>query len=445
MPGDEFDVMIVGARCAGSSLAIRLARAGLRVCVLDRAHFPSDVPSTHAIQPSGVRVLRELGCFEMLAAGTDPIETATLVVDEVRIDITGVTERLGAPMLNLRRSVLDTVLLEAAAHAGAEIRTRTAVTGLLHEHGRVTGVTTSADPVRARLVVGADGARSTLARLVGAGEYSPTPPGRVFLWGYFQGSAHPPGRVWLGRISDHGYLASPTDSGLFMTAVAPSISRKTEVLADRQAAFTAALRDWPELEDALAPARRVGPLHAMPEWHGYLRHSAGPGWVLVGDAGHFKDPTPGQGIADALRQTTALAPAITAGLDVPGAGLDEALRRWWSWRDRDAWGMYRFARELGAPGPTPLLTREVLRRVAADPRLSERLFEVINHDLPPGRLFTAPLALTALAAALMRRPGQRGRLLREARTAVADELRHSRRPRQSRHSTAVSLPSSTRR
>ncbi|HEY2221449.1 NAD(P)/FAD-dependent oxidoreductase [Actinomycetospora sp.] len=431
MSTDEFDVVVVGGRCAGASLAIRLARAGLRVCVHDRAHFPSDVPSTHGIQPAGVAILRELGCFERLATLTEPINRGTLVVDEARIEFDDADELLGAPMLNLRRHVLDTVLLETAAEAGAEIRTRTAVTGLLQEHGRVVGVLTGDGPVRARLVVGADGARSTVARLAGAEEYRRTPPGRLFVWGYFEGTDHPTGHVWLGRIGDHGFLASPTDGGCFMAVVAVSMERKAEVLADRPAAFAEGLRDWPELDAVVASGRRTGPLHVVPEWHGYFRRSAGPGWVLVGDAGHFKDPTPGQGIADALRQTTTLAPVVVRGLEAGAPDLDDALRRWWSWRDRDAWAMYWFARDLGAAGPLPLLQREVLRRVAADPRRSRHLLQVLNHDVPPGRLFTVPFALTALAGALVTKKGQRTRLLRDAGTVVADELRHLRPPRAS--------------
>ncbi|NMO89363.1 NAD(P)/FAD-dependent oxidoreductase [Actinomycetospora sp. TBRC 11914] len=428
---DEYDVAIVGGRCAGASLAIRLARAGLRVCVLDRARFPSDVPSTHGIQPAGATILRELGCFDTLAARTDPIVRGTVVVDDARIEFDRGDELLGAPMLNVRRGVLDAVLLDAARAAGAEVRTRTVVTGLRHERGRVAGVVTPDGPVPARLVVGADGAGSTVARLVGAGEYCRTPAERVFLWGYFEDTDHPPGHVWLGRIGDHGYLASPTDGGAFLAVVAASRRRRAEVLSDRPGAFAEGLRSWPELEAVVAGGRRTGPLHTVPDRDGFFRRSAGPGWVLVGDAGHVKDPTPGQGIADALRQTTALAPAVVAGLadGDDDADLDAGLRRWWTWRDRDAWAMYWFARDLGAAGPVPLLTREVMRRVAADPRRCRTLLRVLNHDVPPGDLLTAPLALGALGGALLHRPGERRRLLREARAAVVDEVRHLRPPR----------------
>jgi 2-polyprenyl-6-methoxyphenol hydroxylase-like FAD-dependent oxidoreductase len=433
---DEYDVVIVGTRCAGASLAIRLARTGLRVCALDRARFPSDVPSTHGIQPSGVAILRELGCYDDLAALTDPIRHATVLVEDARIEVDDADALLGAPMLNLRRDALDATMIDAAARAGAEVRTRTTVTGLRHDDRdrprRVTGVETSTGALHARVVVGADGARSTVARLVEASDYCPTSAGRIFLWGYFRDTTHPAGHVWLGRTGGHGFLASPTDDGLFMAVVAASQEHRKEVLADRERAFARGLRDWPELEAMVAPGRREGPLHTMPHWPCFFRRSAGQGWALVGDAGHAKDPTPGQGIADALRQTTALASAIVSGLESGGEDLDEALHRWWSWRDRDAWQMYWLARDLGADGPVPLLIQQIMTRIAADPERSRQLLRVLNHDLPPDRLFTAPLALGALGRALRRHPGERGRLLREARGLAGENLRHLRRPRLAR-------------
>jgi flavin-dependent dehydrogenase len=328
---------------------------------------------------------------------------------------------MGAPMLNVRRVTLDAILLDAAARAGAEVRPRTSVTGLVEDRGRVAGVRTSAGDLRAPLVVGADGVRSAVARLVGAGEYHRTRPGRVFLWSYYEGAAAPDETVWLGKLDDHAYLASPTDGGLFMVAVVPSIERHDALRRDRESGFAAGLRDWPELADTVAGARRVGPVRMMSKLHGFFRTSAGPGWALVGDAGHFKDPTPGQGIADALRQAEALAPAIERALG-GGAG-DAALREWWAWRDRDAWEMYWFAHDMGAPGPTPLVRREIQRRMANDLDLAHDLMRVLNHDLEPSKVFTPALGLRATAAALARAGGRRRAVLREARALVGDEVR----------------------
>ena len=420
----HYDVIIVGARCAGSPLATMLARSGLRVCLLDRASFPSDTPSTHGIQPPGVKILQGLGVMDRLLEATTPIEDGVVAFDDIRIDVRGVARILGAPMLNVRRVTLDAILLDAAAAAGADIRTATNATGLLRTaSGRVIGVETSAGPLRAPLVVGADGAHSTVARLVGAAEYHRTAARRIFLWSYFEGVNPAERRVWLGGIGDDSFLASPTDAGLFLAAVVVPIERRAELRSARERGYKEGVAGWPELRELLAGARRVGPVRMMSRWHGYFRESAGPGWVLLGDAGHFKDPTPGQGISDALRQATALAPAIERSLggEEPADG---PLREWWTWRDRDAWEMYWFAQGMGAVDRAPLLQPALEARLASDPDLIESLLRVLGHEIPPSRLFTPSLMLSVLAETLRDGRGQRLAIAAEARRLVVQELRH---------------------
>lgn len=424
-------MIVVGGRCAGSSLALLLARAGMRVCVVDRAAFPSDTLSTHGVQPSGVKILERLGVLETIFELAPPIDHGTLAFDHARVESGDVTELLGAPMVNMRRITLDAILLDAAGAAGADVRTETMVTGLVRTAGRVAGVDTPVGELRAPIVVGADGVRSTVARLVGAAEYHRTPASRTFMWAYFDDAAVDRGRVWLGKIADNAYLASPTDAGLFMVAVAPSADRRVALRGAREAGYAEALAGWPELNASLAGATRAGPIRMMTPSHGYFRESAGSGWALTGDAGHFKDPTPGQGISDALRQAVKLATAIEHSLDARSPS-DEPLREWWSWRDNDAWEMYWFARDLGAPGATPPLRQEVQRRIAADPSLLDGLLRVLSHELPPSKLFTPSLALVATTNALRRGRGKRKRILREAYELIADELRHRTPPRHTR-------------
>jgi 2-polyprenyl-6-methoxyphenol hydroxylase-like FAD-dependent oxidoreductase len=426
---NSYDIVVVGARCAGAPLATLLARAGLRVCLVDRARFPSDTPSTHAIQPVGVTILRRLGVLDQLLRVTTPIERGTLAFDDVRIDVDSVTEVLGAPMLNVRRVTLDALLIEAAATAGVDILTTTTVSGLVEEHGRVAGVGTHSGVLRAPLVIGADGVRSTIARLVGVTEYQRTTSGRIFLWAYFADATADTDRVWIGRIGDNGYLASSTDDGLHMVAVVPPADRAAEIRADRETAHRTALAGWPELHETMTGARQVGPARMMSRLDGFFRRSAGPGWALVGDAGHFKDPSPGQGIADALRQADALARVIPQALAAGPAATDRALHDWWTWRDRDAWEMYWLAHDMGAAGPTPLLVRELQRRIADDLELTRGLMRVLNHDLPPSKLFTPKLVLGAAGRALKRNRGRRGLLLREAAVLAGARLRHLRPPR----------------
>jgi 2-polyprenyl-6-methoxyphenol hydroxylase-like FAD-dependent oxidoreductase len=423
---DSFDVIVVGARCAGASLATMLARRGLRVCLLDKDRFPSDTLSTHGIQPAGVQVLGRLGVLDSLFELAPPIRRLRMAFDDAAATPTDLEAVVGGPALSVRRLALDQILVTAAADAGAEVRTGTAVTGPVRDGNRVGGVTTATGQVRAPLVVGADGARSSVARFVGAPERHRTANGRVFMWGYYD--ADPTGgEMWIGKLGDHTYLAMPTDGGLTAVAVCPSIDRRDEVRADREAVYEAGLRGWPELHDGVEGAERDGPLRTMANLSGFFRPSAGPGWALVGDAGHFKDPTAGQGIADALRQSEALAATIAGAFgDGPGP-LDAALREWGRRRDADAWEMYWFAHDMGAAGPTPPWRREAQRRIDAEPQMTAAMVRVLNHELRPSQLFTPSFFLATGARALRHGRGRRRAIAAEMWTTATTDLRRRRR------------------
>lgn len=150
-------MVVVGARCAGAPLATMLAGAGLRVCLVDKDRSPSDTISTHAIQPGGVQVLERLGVLDSLLRLAPPIARGRMVFDDGVAVIDDIVAITGAPVLSVRRTALDEILVRHAEEAGAEVRTATTVTALVFEHGRVAGVTTTAGELRAPLVVGADG------------------------------------------------------------------------------------------------------------------------------------------------------------------------------------------------------------------------------------------------------------------------------------------------
>jgi menaquinone-9 beta-reductase len=439
---DRADVAIVGARCAGSPLAALLAGAGLRVVVLDRARFPSDTASTHVIQPRGAAFLERLGVRgQVLAAGATEVTGVDLGYDDVTVSATLTSERSAAgqlPGLCVRRVVLDALLVEAAAEAGAEIRERAAVTGLLRERGRVVGVRTDAGPVRAELVVGADGRRSTVAAQVGAAEYHVERAGRNPVWGYFEGVNDAGTRLRIGRLAGLVYLACATDAGLFMAGVAPSVL-DAGWFGDRERNFTRDLMQIPPLADLLAGARRVGPLRTVPGWYGYFRQAAGPGWVLTGDAGHFKDPTPGQGIADAFHHAETLTPLIAAHLGSP-TRLDAALQEWWRWRDADCVDMHRFAADLGAAGPTTPLVREVLRDIAADADGGVALAAVLNRDIRPAELFTTRRIGRAAIRGALAQPREIPAIAREFAAGARNEVRRGRRDRTVGMTAAMPIP-----
>lgn len=430
---ERYDVVIVGARCAGSPLAVKLANRGLEVALVDRARFPSDTPSTHVFQNDAARVLADLGVLDrLLASGAPWVEQADLRVEGVRLVHPWPRQpRDPGPMLSVRRPVLDTLLVEAAAEAGAHVRTGTRVTGLVERDGRVVGVAVRPDPegpgsateLLAPLVVGADGRGSAVGRLAGARRYNLVPNERMTAWAYYEGASPPAPTTFFAHRWDEEYMiACPCDGGLYLVIASPPADRAGRFVEDADAAFDAHLAGWPPVAGVVAGGRRTGRPAVMARWTSYFREAAGPGWVLVGDAGHFKDPAPGQGIADALRQVERLAPVVVEGLDGSGS-IDRALTRWWRWRDRDAREMAWFAADVGGGGRVPPVLVEILRQLQSDPVMVDRWFDVLNHRARPSEILTPPRLLKATAA-LLRAEGQpRRRVLSDTGEIVARDLR----------------------
>ena len=172
---DSHDVVVVGARCAGAATAMLLARQGFDVALVDRANLPSDTMSTHALARGGIVQLARWGLLDdVLASGAPPIRSASFVLPDGRID-REIKERAGFDfVLAPRRYILDAILLQAAEEAGVTVRTGGSVTGTVDDRsGRVTGVavrdrTDRTSVLSSRLVIGADGVRSRIARSVGA-------------------------------------------------------------------------------------------------------------------------------------------------------------------------------------------------------------------------------------------------------------------------------------
>jgi flavin-dependent dehydrogenase len=392
-----YDVVVVGGRVAGATLAANVAKRGMGVCVLERAEFPSDTLSTHLFQ--NLEGLERLGVMDqLLATGAPPLTEFRLRVDDV--DLT--QDHPDMAMLNIRRRVLDPLLLENAVAAGADIALRTRVVGLLHDERRVTGVRIE-DPegrpseIRARVVIGADGRNSTVARLVGARRYNVTDNERAGGLAYYEG-VEPHGILHFSILGSTYFIGSSSDSGLFM---ASAYYDKADHRRFRSAnGFEDALATCPPFAALLKGATLTAPPQFASRWQGFFRESAGPGWALVGDAGHFKDPAPGQGIADAIRQAERLAEYACYGIDTHSLG--DQLARWWRWRDHDAAEMYWWAREFGRAGVQSPVVVEIFRRLAADPRRLRAGHAVAFHQQRPFRIFSPVRASTAAARLLAR-------------------------------------------
>jgi 2-polyprenyl-6-methoxyphenol hydroxylase-like FAD-dependent oxidoreductase len=427
---DRFDVIVVGARCAGSPLAALLAREGVKVALVERATFPRDTLSTHIFEGPAINFLNRLGVLDrVLETGAPAYTTVDLRQEDFRRTFE-VHQRPGdhGALMSVRRFVLDPILADAAADAGAEVLMATRATGLLRDGDRVAGITALHDggerTLRARLVVGADGRNSTVAELVGARKYHVTPGQRFAYWAFFADADPGPAFVyhrWDGRF----VIAMPADGGLYQVIVLPDMSFLPEFREDREGAFMAHARAAEPVAEALEGSHREGKLFGMLKFECFFRESTGPGWALVGDAGHFKDPAPGQGIADAFRQAESLAPVLVRAIRDSDAELDAALRAWARWRDLDAAEHHWLAADFGAAGRAPSLVVEVSRlldRVGRTPDVGD----VFQHRRRPSAVFTAPILLRAAASEMRKRGADRAAILRELRELVATDSRRRR-------------------
>ena len=317
------------------------------------------------------------------------------------------------------------------------------VTALVRDRGRVTGVRVahngSEQALQARLVVGADGRNSTVARLAGSRKYSLTPNERFIFWSFFEGAdPGPEPAVIFHRWSGNFVIATPADSGLYQVLALPELSELPRFRQSLEESYLEYLRRCAPVAHALSDARRVGKLFGMLRWEGFFREATGPGWVLVGDAGHFKDPSAGQGIQDAFRQAEFLAPAILGAINRSPSALDEALAGWARWRDDDAGEHYWLAADLGKAGLAPAVLPEIAQRLCDQGKLGS-FIDLFNHRSAPSKVLTPPRSLAATARLLARGGRDRRALLGEVGALVAEDIR---RERLARHPQYVPLEAS---
>jgi len=366
----DYDAVVVGGRVAGASTARLLARSGARVALVDRGTYGSDTLSTHGLMRAGVLQLTRWGVLpNLVAAGTPAIRrTAFHYADgetvEVALRPTAGVEALFAP----RRVLLDRILVDAAAAAGAEIRHETTVESLLCEGDRVVGVRARdkrgrTQTIRAAVTVGADGVRSTIAARTGAPVVWRARSAGAVLYRYYADLptigyewAYGPG-VAAGLI--------PTNDGLTCVFVGTAPRRMRELRRHGVAeAFATILGEaFPSLPTRVETAVPAGRILGWPAVPGFLRRCYGPGWALVGDAGYYKDPITTHGITDGLRDAELLAEAI---VDALSGGVSEpmAMANYQSARDRMSARLFSATEAVAAYDWDTSQVRTLLRQVS---------------------------------------------------------------------------------
>jgi len=350
-----YDAIIVGARCAGSPTAMLLARKGYRVLVVDRATFPSDTVSSHVVHPLGAAALGRWGLLDRLTAtGCPPMHTYAF--DFGPFTLSGSPGTKEAPVAYCaRRTVLDKLLVDAAAEAGADIREGFTMEELLIEDGRIVGIkgrSKGGETVseRAKVVVGADGRHSLVAEGVRADQYHERPPLLAGYYTYWSGLPID-GRFETYIRAHRGFAVAPTHDGLTLTVGGWPYAEFETNKKDVEGHFLRMFDLAPEFAERIRSAKRVAPF-AGASVPNFFRKPYGPGWALVGDAGYNKDPITAQGITDAFRDAELCAAAMDQAFT--GARVfDDAMSHYQSTRDQHVLPMYEFTCQLATLEPPP--------------------------------------------------------------------------------------------
>ena len=394
-----YDAIIVGARCAGSPTAMLLARKGYRVLLVDRATFPSDTMSTHYIHQHGVGRLDRWGLLDPVkASNCPPIRTLKIAFGQFLL--------AGAPPpvhgiengYSPRRRVLDKILFDGAVRAGTEVREGFNVQEILFDGPRVVGIrggraNNPSVEERARIVIGADGLRSLVARVVRPKEYYVKPVLGCAYYTYWSGV--PLEGFEIYRADRRLIFAMPTNDGLTCIGVAWPIREWEAYKANFEANYLATIDRSPALGVRVRSGRREERFIGAATLPNYYRKPYGPGWALVGDAGYHKDPSTASGISDAFRDAELLAGAIDAGFS-GRESLTKALTGYERARNRTSLPTYNlFTTHIASFEPLMPEFTELLQALRGNQQGIDHFLGILVGAVPVHR-FLSPLNMLSI-------------------------------------------------
>jgi flavin-dependent dehydrogenase len=386
-----YDVIVIGARCAGAPTAMLLARKGYKVLLVDRAEFPSDIPHGHFIHSHGPRRLQRWGLLERVASidcppvtsltwdlGDFPLVGKDLIVDGAALGYTP------------RRATLDQVLVDAAVEAGVELRQGFAVQDFLRDGERISGIqgqdihNHEQISEQATLTVGADGRNSRLARAVRAPVYAATAALTCWYFSYWSGV--PLDGLGLYVRGMRVIFTFPTNHGLTAVFVGWPAGELPELRRDPENQLLSVLDQIHGLGELVRGGKREERMYGATDVPNFLRKPFGPGWALVGDAGCHKDPFMALGICDAFRDAELLADALDEGLSGQ-RGLQQAMAGYEAARNELCLPDYHqniAAARFEPPADEILRLRAGLRY---NPQATTQFFLANEGMIPPERFF----------------------------------------------------------
>lgn len=418
----NYDAIVVGTRCAGSSTAMLLARKGYRVLAVDKASFPSDTLSTHILHPKAAAALARWGLLERLrATGCPPIYTYSYQYsfDGGPCLISGTPGTPESPVGYCpRRTILDKLLIDAAAEAGAEVREDFSMEELIFEGDAVIGIKGrsrlgASVQERAKVVIGADGRHSAVAEAVGAQRYHARPPLAAGYYTYW--SNLPMG----GRFENYvrgtqGFGAVPTHGDLTLIIAGWPRSDFAEKKRDVEGNYMKVIELVPEFAERLRSARREAGF-AGASLPNFFRKPFGPGWALVGDSAYIKDPITAQGMSDAFRDAELCATALDEWF-ANARGYSEALSDYQSSRDEQALPMYELTCAIATLSPPPPDKQRLLYAMKANQAAMNSYVQMLAGTISPAQ-FEASESIQSVT-----RAAEEGGSVRDPEVAVRAAL-----------------------
>lgn len=383
------DVVVVGGGPAGSATAILLARAGLKVCLLEKGRYPREKACGEYLSPGCIPLLRRLGVLSAVEASQPhPIRGMRIAVSEGTVVTATYPGNGAAPHgYALPRYRLDPVLFEAARAAGVECREGWRVVEVMRDGGRVVGVTADCGgrqvAVTASVTIGADGRSSVVARRLGLFAWHPSHRKVALLQRFASASDRGDlGAVYLGGA---GYcILNPQSAGVVNVGLVvdhrdlPLHRAWEDVFRELLAAFPGV---WGVVERArpLNALRVLGPLACR------AKRVAGDGFLLVGDAAGYYDPMTGEGVYQALKGAELAAQVVTDVLSNRDPGA-EALGRYAIRYRREFAPKERACELLQRIVRHPRLCQFLMQRLVGRGAQAEELMGVVGDLFPPERL-----------------------------------------------------------
>ncbi len=396
----EHEVLVVGGGPAGTSAAWHLARLGVRVTLLDRARFPRDKVCAEYLSPQASRILASMGALEEIERAGAAHLTGMRVRAPNGREIEGSFaaqhgfRAFRDSGIAIRRRTLDAILLSRARSVGVTVEEEVKVTDIVRDaSGRVTGVTAtrngSAETHRARLVIGADGLRSIVARRLGLVRTARFPR-RVALVAHYEGVA---------GVSDVGEMHVERDGYVGMADVGGGVTNVALVVPARRLRSAALhkdlfldgwLRGHAQLARRFDGARRIEPVSATGPFASSTRRAWAPSAALLGDAADFFDPFTGEGVYTALRGGELLAPFAAECVSATSHGAsDDALARYDRARRDEFRGKWLVERLIGGTIAVPALINHAARSLSRRKEMADLLVGVVGDFVPAGEVLRA--------------------------------------------------------